>query len=128
MHCMLTGGRKGDYARQQVYARDRAVCALCSIDTKKVAAQARKIAREHGVEAQKSFLMEHGVPKNKKVRVAKFGGGLFEVDHVTPCIEGGGLADLNNLRTLCYKCHRMQTAALAGRRAAARRVAETAVE
>lgn len=55
------------------------------------------------------------------------GQSTWEMDHVQPCIEGGG-ADPNmtpeqilaNLRTLCSTCHRRETAALARRRAAAR--------
>lgn len=55
-------------------------------------------------------------------------GHFWEADHVVPVIEGGGVrhgmtADqlLANLRTLCLRCHRAATAALAARRATARR-------
>jgi 5-methylcytosine-specific restriction endonuclease McrA len=33
--------------------------------------------------------------------------------------EGGGECDLDNLRTLCLRCHRAATAQLRGRRRAA---------
>lgn len=46
---------------------------------------------------------------------------LWEMDHVTPVIEGGGDCGLDNLRTLCWSCHRQETAALAARRASARK-------
>ena len=45
---------------------------------------------------------------------------LWEADHVLALIEGG-THGLENLRTLCLPCHRRETAALAGRRARARK-------
>lgn len=47
--------------------------------------------------------------------------GAWQADHIVPVIEGGGACGLENLRTLCTPCHRLETAALAARRAAARR-------
>ena len=46
---------------------------------------------------------------------------LWEADHIKPVIEGGGQCGLENLRTLCLRCHRRATAELARRRALARR-------
>lgn len=46
---------------------------------------------------------------------------LWEADHVLPVAEGGGACGLDGFRTLCMICHRKETAALAKRRAAARR-------
>jgi 5-methylcytosine-specific restriction protein A len=67
--------------------------------------------------------------------VRRFGPGIvsanghtWEADHIIPVIEGGGECDLSNLRTLCLKCHREQTAALAKRRAAARKAAREAAQ
>lgn len=45
----------------------------------------------------------------------------WEMDHVTPVAEGGGSCGLENLRTLCRVHHRLATAALARRRAEARK-------
>ena len=45
----------------------------------------------------------------------------WEMDHIIPVVEGGGDCGLENLRTLCVPCHRRETAALAKRRAEARR-------
>jgi 5-methylcytosine-specific restriction endonuclease McrA len=46
---------------------------------------------------------------------------LWEMDHITPVVEGGADCGLDNLRTLCWLCHRRETTALAGRRAAKRK-------
>lgn len=44
----------------------------------------------------------------------------WEADHVLAVVEGGGLAGLEALRTLCTTCHKAETKSLAGRRAATR--------
>jgi 5-methylcytosine-specific restriction endonuclease McrA len=38
------------------------------------------------------------------------------VDHILPMVSGGESTDLNNLQTLCAKCHRAKTANEASRR------------
>jgi hypothetical protein len=47
--------------------------------------------------------------------------GIWEADHVMPVVEGGGLCSAEGYRILCVPCHRAETAALAARRAQARR-------
>ena len=47
----------------------------------------------------------------------------WDADHIIPVAEGGGECDLENLRTLCLKCHKETTRQLATRLAAARRTA-----
>lgn len=47
---------------------------------------------------------------------------VLEVDHIVPVCEGGRLCDPENLRTLCAACHKVETAALASRRAESRRL------
>ena len=42
------------------------------------------------------------------------GARLWEADHVTPIAEGGS-DELTNLRTLCKRCHRQESASLLGR-------------
>jgi len=85
------------YLRQQVFERDRGVCALCGLDTEAL----RKDKRKLDYSARRQF--------------EKYWGGrrhLWDADHIVPVAEGGGECDLGNLRTLCLKCHREATAAL----------------
>lgn len=48
-------------------------------------------------------------------------GPSWEADHIVPVVEGGGSCGLENLRTLCTKCHKDETSKLAARRAEAKR-------
>lgn len=41
---------------------------------------------------------------------------LWQMDHVKPVVEGGGSCGLDNLQSLCLRCHKVATAKLAGRR------------
>ena len=85
------------YLRDQVFARDRGVCAVCGIDTVVLRRDKRKL----DYAARKLFEKEWGARKH-----------LWDADHVVPVAEGGGECDLSNMRTLCIKCHREATAAL----------------
>ncbi|MDE1177999.1 MAG: HNH endonuclease signature motif containing protein [Edaphobacter sp.] len=41
---------------------------------------------------------------------------LWEADHIVPVVEGGGECDLENIQTLCLRCHRKATQSLRERR------------
>ena len=92
------------YLREQVFARDRGVCALCSIDTEALRREKRKL----DFAARRQFEKEWGRRRT-----------LWDADHVLPVSRGGGECDLANMRTLCLLCHRKVTAGL--RAPAARR-------
>ena len=91
------------YLREQVFARDRGVCALCGADTEAL----RKNKRKLDYAARRQFEKEWGLRRN-----------LWDADHILPVCQGGGECDLENMRTLCLKCHRKITAELPGRRGA----------
>ena len=94
------------YLRDQVFARDRGRCAVCDIDT--IAAW-NALKRARGA-ARVAGLRLYGLKSITARRT------LWDADHITPVIEGGGECDLTNLRTLCLKCHRTSTAELRRRR------------
>jgi 5-methylcytosine-specific restriction protein A len=101
----------GRYLRDCVYKRDRGICALCNIDTKQIAIKAHIL---HGEEKIK-FLEENSISLKRKIWVQKHGGGLWDADHIIPVKEGGGLCGLENIRTLCIKCHKVVTKSLASK-------------
>lgn len=88
------------YLRDQVFLRDRGVCAACLVDTEAL----RKDKRKLDFAARRRFEKEWGRRK-----------ALWDADHIIPVAEGGGQCDLSNMRTLCLKCHRRATNALRAR-------------
>jgi 5-methylcytosine-specific restriction protein A len=83
------------YLRAQVFARDRGVCAVCSVDTEALRCDKRKLDWR----ARKQFEKDWGLRRH-----------LWDADHILPVADGGGECDLSNLRTLCLLCHRKVTA------------------
>jgi len=53
---------------------------------------------------------------------------LWDADHILPVAEGGGECDLDNIRTLCLRCHRVVTAQLRERTRRAKVAAMLAAE
>ncbi len=89
------------YLRDQVLARDRGVCALCSCDAR---AAWLELKRSRGTHRHR--LLAHWGLKSVSRK------SLWDADHIVPVAEGGGECDLDNIRTLCLRCHREQTRAL----------------
>ena len=88
------------YLRAQVFLRDRGVCAQCGLHTEALRRDKRKL----DYTARRQFEKEWGRRRH-----------LWDADHIVPVAEGGGECDLDNMRTLCLKCHREATLALAKR-------------
>ena len=89
------------YLREQVLDRDQGVCAQCGIDTE---AEFRRIKRSRGGR-RKALLVEWGLKDFWRK-------SLWDADHIVPVVEGGGECELENIRTLCLKCHREATTRL----------------
>ncbi|MFN0170390.1 MAG: HNH endonuclease [Bryobacteraceae bacterium] len=96
------------YLRECLFARDKGVCALCGIDT---VDEYRRIRKLRGGKCGLA-LADWGATRKRS--------SLWDADHILPVAEGGGECDLSNLRTLCLRCHRRETAALRERSKAAR--------
>jgi 5-methylcytosine-specific restriction enzyme A len=89
------------YLRECTFRRDKGVCAKCSIDTQ---AAYFELKRSRGPKRQK-LLVRWGLKSLGRK-------SLWDADHVTPVAEGGGECDLQNIRTLCLLCHRVETTLL----------------
>jgi 5-methylcytosine-specific restriction endonuclease McrA len=88
------------HLRERVFQRDKGVCAICRVDCQ---AALMHLKRSRGT-ARLKLQSEWGTSANRK--------SLWDADHIVPVVEGGGECDLSNMRTLCLRCHRQQTAAL----------------
>ncbi len=93
------------YLREQVFERDRGICSLCKTDCEH---ELRHLKRQRG-KAKLSAWAKWGLRPGSRA-------SLWDADHILPVVEGGGECDLDNLRTLCIRCHRVVTAALRERR------------
>jgi 5-methylcytosine-specific restriction protein A len=89
------------YLREQVFERDKGVCAVCRLDT---AAEWRRLKRLPAAR-RVGLLRDWGLKSSKR-------GSLWDADHIVPVAESGGECDLSNIRTMCLKCHRKATAEL----------------
>jgi 5-methylcytosine-specific restriction enzyme A len=87
------------YLRERVLGRDRSICSICGLNC---ISEFRRIKRLRGP-ARLKAIAEWGLQGRKSV---------WDADHITPVIEGGGECDLSNIRTLCLECHRRHTAEL----------------
>lgn len=96
------------HLRARVFARDRGICALCGVDCVR---EFRRLKRFRGSSRSTAFA-EWGLRGRKS---------LWDADHILPVIDGGGECDLENMRTLCLKCHRERTRELRQRLRATRR-------
>lgn len=92
------------YMRQCIFNRDKGICSICNIDTKDIANIARQL---YGDEKTK-FLKNHNISNKRKITY-RYGGSLWDADHIIPVKEGGGCCGLDNMRTLCIKCHKLIT-------------------
>lgn len=129
--------------RNACHARDKGVCALCGCDTEKVRrvfraaveAYCRTKAPRMFEKPGYGFALYAAAGLARPVFDLFIGLGwsrsrlqnsdtLWDADHVTPVVEGGGQCGEENVRTLCLPCHKAETKALAARRAKQRRDAK----
>ena len=82
------------YLRRAVYERDHGVCSKCGLDTVKLEQELRQLPVGAERDARKLAL---GFPAHRD--------SLWDADHVQPVAEGGGLCGLDNMATLCIRCH-----------------------
>jgi 5-methylcytosine-specific restriction endonuclease McrA len=93
------------YLREQVFERDRGICAICGADCQ---AGWNELKRSRG-KRRLELLARWGLTRLHR-------RSLWDADHIVPVSEGGGECDLDNLRTLCLLCHRELTRQLRLRR------------
>lgn len=96
-----------EFAAEQLHARDKGVCQSCARDCDALFRKIRVTKRTRRTRR----LAELGLP-SYLLRRRRY----WEVDHIKPVVEGGGSCGLENLRTLCWECHRKATRELAVRR------------
>jgi 5-methylcytosine-specific restriction enzyme A len=99
----------GKYLRECVFKRDRGICVFCGEDTKLIARKAIELKNNRKIDELNLFLKENDISLKRKIWKKKFGGGLWDADHIIQVKDGGGQCGLDNVRTLCIKCHKKRT-------------------
>ena len=116
-------------ARALVFQRDRGLCALCGLDGGRLdvlAEQERRRIRDyvhrnrlHGLFVESGCALGDSSIFARSRGVLIFGqrvpfrlSSYWEADHIIPVAEGGGACGLDNLRTLCWRCHPRETGQL----------------
>lgn len=102
------------YAAKLVLERDHGVCVSCSLDCVGLLHQLLRLPYA----TRQKRMSELGLTSVDR--------RLWEMDHIVPVVEGGGSCGLDNLRTLCWRCHRRVTAELRQRLAEQKREARRA--
>lgn len=95
------------YLRQFIYDRDLGICELCKIDTRYIRIEIENRRRQSSIQNDNSeyliFLKSLNVTEKEAFR------SLWHADHILPVSQGGGESGLDNFRTLCIKCHKLET-------------------
>jgi 5-methylcytosine-specific restriction enzyme A len=97
---------QGAYAREQVFERDRGVCACCGLDTETLKQLLYRVRNEKGEMAYLNLQIYYYSQTGYRFEIDKH---FYEVDHVVSVADGGGSCGLENLMTLCVPCHRRKT-------------------
>lgn len=99
--------------RKLVRQRDRGICKGCNVNTKKLRQEIDAKVRAEGKLPVVNWLTSRGRPTTTDVlKHLQKRKTLWDMDHITPVSKGGHPFSLENLRTLCYWCHKGVTSAL----------------
>jgi hypothetical protein len=124
--------------RRALFKHERGVCVLCGVDAAGLVRRLQAVERgSRRCRAARGALLDAAAPAfaarlSAKAREALLAhatqGAAWQADHEVPVYAGGGLCDVDNLRTLCTPCHAGVTAAQARARGGARRAARVAAD
>eukprot|EP00760_Papus_ankaliazontas_P015126 PhM_4_TR16358/c0_g2_i1/m.81850 len=108
--------RSSSAVRAQVYQLEHAQCRGCGVDCDALLQKLKSIATTDVGYRERTDCLLSAMPTLSlfpdAVRLAVYApseGALWQVDHVLPVADGGGMCGLENLQTLCTACHRQKT-------------------
>jgi 5-methylcytosine-specific restriction protein A len=108
------------YLREQVFLRDLGICAKCKTDTRRTKILVQDVLHaaryDRKDEAYRALLADFRLTAHEAEK------SLWQADHIRPVAEGGGECGLENIQTICTKCHKLKTAIQAGKNAKPRKI------
>ncbi|XP_050404598.1 DNA annealing helicase and endonuclease ZRANB3 [Patella vulgata] len=116
------------YCRDKIYQIEHGICQVCQFDAHSFYIQIREttdVKQRIKLISESKFCKLKSKIKEQMTR-KPVEGQFWHVDHIKPVWEGGGMCDIDNMRTLCVICHHTVTAKQATKRAQVRRLAGAA--
>lgn len=100
-----------DVLRAEVARRDEHVCALCGVDAYDLRERMLVHEEAHSTSQTAEMLTKMGYPSNADTvrHLLCDRRTAWDMDHIEPVSQGGDPFALDNLRTLCYWCHKGET-------------------
>ena len=95
----------GNDLRKQTLKRDKGVCAECGMDCLWLLNQMRRIRSANKVAMVYDWRDEQKLWGPWAGRIY----ALWDADHIVSVKDGGGCCGLENIRTLCMRCHKNRT-------------------
>lgn len=99
------------FARKLLFSQEKGVCRMCGLDAHALFERVVKMSPPE----RHQELLRAGFTLSTPLLERPTEGMMWQADHIKPVAEGGGEADLTNLRTLCTVCHARETKRLHGR-------------
>lgn len=99
------------HLRAVVKRRDKGVCAYCGIDTGALKDRLVQLWRRNPQWFAATAMRRLNLPKSGSIYVQMGGsleppfGALWHADHIIRVVDGGGGCGLNNIQSLCWRCH-----------------------
>lgn len=98
------------YLRKFVYARDLGICASCKSDTRFQKIEIENATRNATLNG---IILTTNIELNDlllryKLTLKESQKTLWHADHIIEVCNGGGESGLDNIQTLCVKCHKLK--------------------
>ena len=100
------------YMRELVYERDLGRCNLCKADTRLQKIQLEDLFRACGRNVKDE--QYRNMLASLRLTPSEARKSLWQADHILPVAFGGGECGLENIQTICTKCHKLKTTIQAG--------------
>lgn len=112
-------------ARSALLKRDKGICAVCGLDCLKAWQDLLDVAPMKAhiqvADGPTRRVTDKGDPTAYKLLLTRYGltakhfakrRSMWDCDHILEVVNGGGSCSMENLQTLCIRCHKEKTAAL----------------